>query len=1585
MNRETCSITDAAFSGTPFTTESCPYITRAFGRLRRLTPVEIENLLLRYDPRLQKAVHLQHFFEILSNRIHTAVTAWVQSGDLSGVPEEIANQIPDNLRRASRVMGTLRSGLNTLSSGFSAISSGVSSVVSGIGSIFFKSKTGHSKLSQSPQNILQTLGEGSKMESATQSKMEGAFGTSFSNVRIHKDSTAANLSKDMDARAFALGNHVAFGNNEYKPGSLVGDALLAHELAHVQQQKNSNPNTVMEKGNAAEDSLLEENADSQAVNAVAQIWSKSNEQEIEIPKAKMPKAKSGLKLQRCGGESAPVWSGKVSELKIDLFTTTNINETPVDPGEAITRDFMSFVARLNYHEHRYPRATVYNLRDQNGANPVGSRIPSRSGVSRIPMPPIGEYTLEANVLTGISSMPQITLRRPINIIESYRTLSRRQATTDLANQEGRTVANELLNYEQFSSIIRQNAVSVAGVSQELVDAWNSAQAQAIVIEASINQSITTEQNTEGKNALRGFYNQLRSEVSDSDVFHPEEYITYDVPGGGMRTDHIPAYTTNQYINAASNRRNLNALNGGATTENWRRYLDSFYEVTGILNRYIADKLQTAGFSDSARQLTVSGAYSNHLRRLYRDHPDAQPVQAVFYPKLQVNLSNDAEDGETTHYNLTALPQKMYTYRTDDGVWHLLDITRYDREFNTEESGGSTTVPPRSLITELDSAERFPEGIMHWKFEHGSTDQCEMTHPWSASEILNLISMVLAVAGVVALVAASGGSLAPLVPTAIFVVSGLTGAAGAGAHIHESSELGTLTSKSLAVDAFSIAAGIFGAAAAGSGFIVKAAQASEAAWTGFRGLSALGAQAIYRPVQIAGIASDFGSLVAFSAQAADQYNAIAAMPEGEAKTLAQQRLVGMSLLTGAMTIISIRGGMHDIGAGRTLYLDFTTLNGVRTPVAYRVMPQADIVAHPRLGTARADAEAFLARTDLDETTSSRFRGELSIALETAGMTEAEIRSFVRRMSSSASIADARVILTEFRSSRVAVSVGGVSRSAGYDLTFMHTSPQDFQTTVRGAFEGEGSIVHNGSLTRVEGGDISNYTMRVDTQSGGSVEADVVIVYSDFTAGSAIGTGTIAPGASAGPARNTLVWNSTTNRWTVRIEVDQRLAPRDIQRAVGHELDEAGDIMNRLHGRQGADVNEQIAELQRPGIINGEPITSHDLASLREINTLLSTASTDPRAANSLSVMLGDLGLTTDSSLFQARLTRILASGHIDSSRLVLLEAWSTYDIAIARNSRLRRFTREEFIAEYEGGRRFDEGGSNRWYKLETDRRNVRQFFTDAEMTDPNRAFSRLTGRGSTSSFKPYFEMLTSNGIVSRRRIRRRFNQLLAGPRGRDLDFVRHSLKEAYKGEIMTYLTNRQRLSTAHPGRTFEEASHMEMTRITNDLNSSDKGSISERWYSEVIDPDSMTHVRFIGDSETTRYADLLNENGTIQDLKHKRTALNDREILQFDDYRLMIGQDIEVTNADGTTTTIRVQRLRYSFINPSGVEANAIWMHGILSSPSTNVTFEIFNAHGQRRIVTRAGIFEVGSGNTSVRIGGIDLLTDTAQLRLWLNL
>jgi hypothetical protein len=1592
LNREVCTVTDAAFVGTPFTTESCPYITRAFARLRTQTPVQIETTLLRYDARLQNAINLRQFFEILTNRVSTAVTTWLQTGDLSGVPEEIVSQIPASVRTAISAMSTARSVVNTINSGISTIASGVSSVLSSIGSIFFKSKTGDSKPTQSPQNILQTLGEGSAMESGTRSKMEGAFGTSFSDVKVHTDTTSASISGDMNARAFTIGNHVAFGSSEYKPGSLAGDALLAHELAHVQQQKGNTANSIMEKSNNADDSLLEEQADNQAVNTVAQIWSKSNNQQIEIPKGKIPEIKTGLKLQRCGRDPGPQWGGDVNDLHIDLYTTTNLNEAAVDPGEAITRDFPSFVARLNYHDYTYPRVMAYHMWNESHVDPVGPRVPASSGVSRIPMPPLGQYTLEADVATGISSMPYINISRPIRIIESLNVLSGRQAPTDLANQAGRTVQGELLNYEQFSAIIRQNAVSVAGVSQELLDSWNTAQAQAIIIEASLNQTINAGLDTEAKRTLRGFYSQLRTTVTGSDVFHPETYDVYDRPGGATGADYTPAYTTNQYITAATNEANVNALNGGATATDWRNYLNKFYEVTTILNRYIADRLEAAGFSDSARQLRISGAYNNHLRLLYRDHPDAQPVQAVFYPRLQTNLRNDAAAGETPHYNLVALPQKMYTYRTGDGVWHLLDITRHDRAFNTQESGGTATIPPRSLITELDSAERFPEGIMRWQFQHGTADNCQMTHPWSASEVLNLVSMVLALAGMVALVAASGGALAPIVPTVLFITSGLAQAGSSAAHIHESSELGTLTEQSYTADVLGIASGLFSAAAAGAGHIVKAAQASEAAWTGFRGISALGAQAMYRPIQLASLGVDFGSLVVFADQAAEQYKAIAAMPEGDAKTMAQRRLVAMSLLTGGMTLISIRGGLHDVTSGRTLYLDRTTINGRRTIVAHRIMPDPDILAHPRMGSTVTDAETFLARRDMDETTFNQFRGELSAALGTAGMSDAEIRSFVQRMRAAGSAAEARIILAEFRNSRVSVAVGGVSRSAGYDLSYMHTSPQDFQTTVRTSFTQDGSIVHNGSLVHTEGADISNYTMRIDATGGARVEADVVVVYSDFTAGSAIGTGTIAPGAASGPARNTVVWNPATNRWTVRVEVDQRLAPRDIPRAVGHELDEAGDVINRLHGNQGPDVNDRIAALQRPGMFNGGGITSHDLASLREINNLLASAVTNPGSGNSLSVMLQDLGLTADRGQFQSRLITVLSSGQIDNSRMVLLEAWSTYDLAIARNSRVGRFTREQFIAEYENGRRFNEGDPRpRWYNIDSDRADVRQFFTDAEMADPNLAFNRLAGTGSTSSFRPYYEMLTSNGIVSEARVRTRLNQLLAGTRGRDLDFVRHSLKDTFRNDVMAYLTNRGRISAnaTYRGRPFEEASHAELLRITGDLNSSDKGTLAEQWYAAVYATDAMAHVQFTGTSGTTRYPDLLRPDGTLQDLKYIREKLSARELEQFSDYRLMVGQDVTITNADGSTRTIRVERLRYSFINPSGVEANAAWMHEILSGPSSNITFEIFNSHGQRRIINRGGVFEVGTGTgvgaSSTRVAGIDFLTDSAQLNLWLNL
>lgn len=65
---------------------------------------------------------------------------------------------------------------------------------------------------------------------------EPRFGRDLTNVRIHTDGDAASAAADINARAYALGDNIAFAPGEYDPRTPAGTHLLAHELAHVGQQ-----------------------------------------------------------------------------------------------------------------------------------------------------------------------------------------------------------------------------------------------------------------------------------------------------------------------------------------------------------------------------------------------------------------------------------------------------------------------------------------------------------------------------------------------------------------------------------------------------------------------------------------------------------------------------------------------------------------------------------------------------------------------------------------------------------------------------------------------------------------------------------------------------------------------------------------------------------------------------------------------------------------------------------------------------------------------------------------------------------------------------------------------------------------------------------------------------------------------------------------------------------------------------------------------------------------------------------------------------------------------------------------------------
>jgi hypothetical protein len=67
--------------------------------------------------------------------------------------------------------------------------------------------------------------------------MEPRFGHDFSSVRVHADAAGSSSAADIGAAAYTVGDHIAFRSPLYSPGTPAGRRLIAHELAHVVQQR----------------------------------------------------------------------------------------------------------------------------------------------------------------------------------------------------------------------------------------------------------------------------------------------------------------------------------------------------------------------------------------------------------------------------------------------------------------------------------------------------------------------------------------------------------------------------------------------------------------------------------------------------------------------------------------------------------------------------------------------------------------------------------------------------------------------------------------------------------------------------------------------------------------------------------------------------------------------------------------------------------------------------------------------------------------------------------------------------------------------------------------------------------------------------------------------------------------------------------------------------------------------------------------------------------------------------------------------------------------------------------------------------
>jgi hypothetical protein len=98
--------------------------------------------------------------------------------------------------------------------------------------------TGSASAQSAPDSVTQTLNSsGEPLSAETRAFFEPRFGHDFGRVRVHRDSTAAASALEVAAHAYTVGRHLVFAHGRYEPSSAGGRALLAHELAHVVQQR----------------------------------------------------------------------------------------------------------------------------------------------------------------------------------------------------------------------------------------------------------------------------------------------------------------------------------------------------------------------------------------------------------------------------------------------------------------------------------------------------------------------------------------------------------------------------------------------------------------------------------------------------------------------------------------------------------------------------------------------------------------------------------------------------------------------------------------------------------------------------------------------------------------------------------------------------------------------------------------------------------------------------------------------------------------------------------------------------------------------------------------------------------------------------------------------------------------------------------------------------------------------------------------------------------------------------------------------------------------------------------------------------
>ena len=272
---------EEGLTGTGQSARDCIYLRFWLALYHGRDARTVERAVLRFAPEANVAVGAAGLVAPLAARVRKSVEVWARTGRVTGIPHAGLFSSIDGSR------------------GFFPVPTTSDPLI-----VAALQESGGTDLGDGAGLRLQ-IGPGRPLEGGVRSRMESAFGADFSSVRVHTDPAALGLAHRFQARALTVGRDIVFGHGQYRPGTIVGDAILAHELAHVVQQRGGDQST----GADAQDEVpeLERDADRSAADVLFSLWGTAKGSAMAAYARTGPALRTGLRVQRCKGgkEEAP--------------------------------------------------------------------------------------------------------------------------------------------------------------------------------------------------------------------------------------------------------------------------------------------------------------------------------------------------------------------------------------------------------------------------------------------------------------------------------------------------------------------------------------------------------------------------------------------------------------------------------------------------------------------------------------------------------------------------------------------------------------------------------------------------------------------------------------------------------------------------------------------------------------------------------------------------------------------------------------------------------------------------------------------------------------------------------------------------------------------------------------------------------------------------------------------------------------------------------------------------------------------------------------------------------------------------------